>query len=343
MIKIGKSIKQLDALAETFYTEVLAKLALPNLVQQKLDAAILNHLADEENFYREIQNHLKEIIVAKPPQLETLSVLLNPFYVTLEAFRISLLPPHSRPQQKSTVRKFLRDEIFSIFNYSFFTTNNNGAWAYDHSLRMGLNVCPYCNTQYTFTIKTSRGRTRPQYDHFFKKSKHPYFALSFYNLIPSCYVCNANLKGTKEFKPSTHIHPFVEGTEDTIHFKTNVSKVDFLLGKKDFDIALQTTTTANAGKATRANKSASVFHIEEQYAFHKAYAGEIIFKAYLYTDTKIKELIDEFHGLHDSKIFSSKEEIIEMLFGNHLRAEKLHERVLAKLTKNIANEMGVKV
>ncbi len=42
-------------------------------------------------------------------------------------------------------------------------------------------------------------------------------------------------------------------------------------------------------------------------------------------------------------IFSSKEEIIEMLFGNYLREEKLHERVLAKLTKNIANEMGVNV
>jgi hypothetical protein len=162
-------------------------------------------------------------------------------------------------------------------------------------------------------------------------------------LIPSFYVCNAHLKGQKEFKPSTHVHPLIEGTEDTIHFKTNVKKVDFLLGKKDFDLALQTTATANTGKAARANKSAGVFHIEEQYAFHKAYAGEIIYKAYLYTDTKIQELIEQFHAANGSKVFSSKEEIIEMLFGNHLREEKLHERVLAKLTKNIANEMGVKV
>lgn len=343
MIKIGKSIKELDVLAETFYTEVVAKLGLPNLVQQRLDNATNNNLINERNFYREIQNHLKEIIVSHPSNLEVLSTQLLPLYSALENTRVNALPLPRTRQQISDAKKALKYEVFSLFNYSYFTTHNDGKWAYDHSLRMGLNVCPYCNAQYTFTIKTARGKTRPQYDHFLKKSKHPYFALSFYNLIPSCYVCNANLKGQKEFKPSTHIHPFLEGTEDTIHFKTNVSKVDFLLGKTGFDIALQITTTANPGKASRANKSVNVFHIKEQYAFHKAYAGEIIFKAYLYTDTKIKELIDEFHGLHGLKIFSSKEEIVEMLFGNHLREEKLHERVLAKLTKNVANEIGIKL
>lgn len=60
MIKIGKTIKELDALAETFYTEVVAKLGLPNLVQQIIDDAILHHLDDEVNFYREIQNNLKK-------------------------------------------------------------------------------------------------------------------------------------------------------------------------------------------------------------------------------------------------------------------------------------------
>ena len=202
MIKIGKTIKELDALAETFYTEVVAKLGLPNLVQQIIDDAILHHLDDEVNFYREIQNNLKKIIVSKPTELENLSLLLHPLYSALENHRVNPLPTR---QQKTAAKKTLKDEIFLLFNYNFFTTDNDGKWAYNHSLRMGLNVCPYCNTQYTFTIKTSRGRTRPQYDHFFKKSKHPYFALSFYNLIPSCYVCNANLKGQKEFKPSTFI------------------------------------------------------------------------------------------------------------------------------------------
>lgn len=343
MIKIGKCIKELEVLAETFYQEAEAKLNLTNLVQQKLDAAILNHFANEEKFYREIHNHLKEIIVSKPSDLEKLSNQLLPLYSALEVFRVNTLPLPRTTEQISSAKKILKEEIFSLFNYSFFTTHNDGKWAYDHSLRMGLNVCPYCNTQYTFTIKTSRGKTRPQYDHFFKKSKHPYFALSFYNLIPSCYVCNANLKGQKEFKPSTHIHPFIEDTEDAIHFKTNISKVDFLLGETDFEIVLEETLTANADKVSRAKKSASVFHIEEQYKFHKAYAGEIIFKAYLYTDTKISELINEFHRHNGTKVFSSKEEVIEMLFGNHLREEKLHERVLSKLTKNIANEIGVKI
>jgi len=37
-------------------------------------------------------------------------------------------------------------------------------------------------------------------------------------------------------------------------------------------------------------------------------------------------------------LFSSEVELKEMLFGNYLREDKLHERPLAKLTKNIVEE-----
>lgn len=343
MIKIGKSLEELDELAKMFYTEVLAKLNLQKCVEEKLESVKKEKLDAEVDFYDKIKNHLEEIIVGRPSDLEKLSIQIQPLYVKLEKFRINLLPNTRTSKQISKAKKDLKNEVFSLFNYNYFTRNNGGNWAYSHSLRLGLNTCPYCNTQYTFTIKSARGKTRPQYDHFFPKAKYPYFAISFYNLIPSCYVCNANLKGEELFKPSTHIHPFVEGIEDTLCFRTNINKVDFLLGRENFEIVLQKVSTANTNKYVRANKSSKVFHIEDQYLFHKKYAGEIIYKAYLYTDTKLNELIDEFQGFNKSKIFSSKEEIIEMLFGNHLREENLHQRVLAKLTKNIANEMGINI
>ncbi|WP_224994477.1 hypothetical protein, partial [Cesiribacter sp. SM1] len=176
------------------------------------------------------------------------------------------------------------------------------------------------------------------YVHFGAEYPYPYFALSFYNLVPSCYVCNANLKGQKDFRPSTHIHPFVEGIEDTLHFKINIDKVDFLLGKRDFDISLEETISADSTKATRAKDSSEIFHILEQYAFHKVFAGEIILKAYVYTDTKIEELLLEY-APHGSPIFSSREEIKAMLFGDYLNENELHNRVLSKLTRNLTENI----
>ena len=55
-----------------------------------------------------------------------------------------------------------------------------------------IDVCPYCNRNY---INQKKGTTL---DHFFPKSLYPLVAISFYNLIPSCYSCNT-------FKSNTDI------------------------------------------------------------------------------------------------------------------------------------------
>jgi len=41
-----------------------------------------------------------------------------------------------------------------------------GAWL---AQVLNINVCPYCNRQYTFTINSRTGKTRPQFDHFHPK------------------------------------------------------------------------------------------------------------------------------------------------------------------------------
>jgi hypothetical protein len=95
---------------------------------------------------------------------------------------------------------------------------------YGLAQKLNLKVCPYCNRNYTLTInkevvnshlgKIKVVKTRPDFDHFFCKSKHPILALSFYNLIPSCAICNRTLKGDVEFSldiQNGHVHPYLEG------------------------------------------------------------------------------------------------------------------------------------
>lgn len=61
--------------------------------------------------------------------------------------------------------------------YTNFCKRNFGrTWAQ----RISVTTCPYCNRSYIFT--SNKSGTRPQYDHYFPKSKYPYLALS-----KSCY------------------------------------------------------------------------------------------------------------------------------------------------------------
>lgn len=55
---------------------------------------------------------------------------------------------------------------------------------------------------YTKTVFDEEGEkiTRPTFDHWFAKDDHPLLALSFYNLIPSCNICNSSVKGKKEIE-----------------------------------------------------------------------------------------------------------------------------------------------
>ncbi len=336
MVKVGKTVIELKTEAELFYNKVEINLHLTQRLDDKLAGVLTN---SKRAFYQELRNKTKEIIIEEPKSLENRILILHPLYEAIIIEEIALLPQPTTKRQRKAISKELKDEVLAVFGYAEFTTFNDGKWAYAHSEKLEVNICPYCNMQYAFTIQTARGRTRPQFDHFLNKSKHPYFSMSFFNLIPSCYNCNSSFKGNRPFLLSTHIHPFMEGIQDTLLFRTDINKVDYLMGKKNFKITLKPKIGANNNKLIRAKKSCEIFHIEEQYLLHKEYAGELINKAYMYNDTKIIELMKGFHPT----LFKDEEEVLLTLFGNYIAEDKLHKRVLSKLTCDILDEVGIKI
>lgn len=73
-----------------------------------------------------------------------------------------------------------------------------------HVRSLNLRVCPYCGRSYIYAVEENGTMVKPQIDHFFPKSKYPYLALSYFNLIPICQTCN--MKGCKgEYDPMTTI------------------------------------------------------------------------------------------------------------------------------------------
>lgn len=61
--------------------------------------------------------------------------------------------------------------------------------AYWLQSKLCVKVCPYCNRMYTTTLYGKK-RIRPDFDHFYPKSRYPYLAVSLFNLIPTCNICN---------------------------------------------------------------------------------------------------------------------------------------------------------
>ena len=87
--------------------------------------------------------------------------------------------------------------------------------------KIKVTVCPYCNRQYIFTL--SKGKARPQLDHYYPKSKYPYLALSLYNLIPSCSTCNM-AKSSLDTMETPILYPYEEEMGDDIKFEIRKKK-----------------------------------------------------------------------------------------------------------------------
>ena len=59
----------------------------------------------------------------------------------------------------------------------------------------GITICPYCGKDEVI----ESDRSKRQIDHYLPKRKYPFFALSYFNLIPACDLCNeVPNKGTND-------------------------------------------------------------------------------------------------------------------------------------------------
>ncbi|WP_347053616.1 hypothetical protein [Flavobacterium olei] len=336
MIKILKSDFELKQMANRYYSLLESEFTL----SKKADDIVKDHrlAAYERDFFRKLRKNLRKIIVSPPDVLAGLQTEIHPLYQSYISKKTHGL--HGN-KLKAAVKK-ANDKIFTVFDYKSFTKRKDGRFAYQFTENMDINVCVYCNRQYTFTLNVTDGKCRPTLDHFLDKSKHPYFALSFYNLIPSCYTCNSSLKNQKKFTFKDNLHPYSHSMFEILDFSIDINNVDFVDGsKKDFEIFLKESTHCkDKSLLAKAQKNASAFKLQEIYRQHKDYASEIILKSYYYDATRIDELFG-FKTSSGKKLFESRTEVLEFALGNYISEKKLGKKVLSKFTRDLAFDLGL--
>jgi hypothetical protein len=187
------------------------------------------------------ENNIKKIFIQSPEDLQISHNLIMPtlgsWKTITEYDNYFVLRKKKKKNQteKETIEKYKQEikQIERLFNYKEIISKKK-PFSYWLAEELKCNTCTYCNRNYTFTISKdkSTGRTnndtritRPQFDHWFSKSKHPILALSIYNLIPSCSICNSGIKGSKEFSLKDHFHPYIPNN-DTFNFSYDLNSTN---------------------------------------------------------------------------------------------------------------------
>lgn len=244
--------------------------------------------------YFEDEDNLKRVLIGLPTELDSIK---------------------SKFRKDKNIRK-----IFDYENWLNYDKYN----AYDFAKKLDIPTCPYCNRTYTKTVITQKGEKiiRPEFDHWFPKSEYPLLALSFYNLIPSCHICNSNVKGKTEFKLDSHFHPYNLASNVKATFSYNYKSCD------GYRIKINT-------KDDFSRDSVEAFQLENIYQAHEDEVKDLIKIRQAYSDKYI-EILNK-----SLKINLSKEEVYRLAFGVHYEEDKFDRRPLSKLKKDILTELGI--
>lgn len=252
-------------------------------------------------------NNLKDVLIGTPDILDKIK---NKF---------------TTKKQKDSIKNLFRYDAFIIKGEDHTFGFYNG---YHLAENMPINTCIYCNRLYTHTIITDKREfiARPTFDHWFPKATFPLLSLSFYNLIPSCNVCNSSLKGIKTMALENIFHPYLKHAEDSRRMNFN------------FSYTLEDHLSAES-KLVAHNKfsedSISAMKMREIYEVHHEEIRELIYLKKAYSEGYISSLRSIL------KVPLSPEEIYRLAFGVYLEEDQLIRRPLSKLRKDILGELGL--
>lgn len=225
------------------------------------------------------------------------------------------------------------DTIKSIFNYGA-QIGGKRELSYFIAKLIDSNTCTYCNRQYTLTVFSDDNKPiiRPEFDHWFSQQDYPDLALSFFNLIPSCSLCNSSLKRAKKTSLHEYIHPYVDSEPGFAFGYKSLGKGKD--GKEEYSVDIDITTTGT--DIIRVQNTLDLFRIEEIYNAHANYElRDLIELATAYPGDYIEVIIGKI--LKDTSL--SKEEIFRMLFGIEMTPEKYQNRPFSKFKNDIINQI----
>lgn len=195
--------------------------------------------------------------------------------------------------------------------------------------RLNVKSCPYCNMHYTLYANEPRKRSvnklaRFQFDHFFDKAQYPMLSMSFYNLIPSCGVCN---QGKSTGQLALEYNPYYSDIHWQFHFELTDPLGPYTAARVNDEIEVELVPEAGVNKKDF-DKYAEMFHLKALYGRHGDVVQEVFDKAY-----------EEPYYLNPANFgFLSDRypDYLERLWlGNYTSPEEIEKRPMAKFMQDM--------
>ena len=263
-----------------------------------------------------IKDNLKDILKANNNELKEYIKYFQ------ENYPNSIGVENQKKEEWHQLYKIIRDEIFEKEYNNWGKRKTYGSYKFVETL--DLKTCPYCNRNYTFIVDEESGKLRPELDHFYPKSIYPFLAMSFYNLIPSCPICNH----TKSSKVSENLINPYDIKDDDFKFTYKPTDISFSqIESKKYDM------DSFEIEFKKKNENINIFKLDELYKQHKDIVVDLLMKKAYYPKSYIEELEKSF-GF-------TKDEIYRYLLNNYKKEEDLHKRPLSKLIKDISEELDL--
>lgn len=240
---------------------------------------------------------------------------------------------YRRDEQDRLITKYQAwmNEILKVMGYK--QAYDDVKMAYKVTEMKGANVCTYCNRGYIFTISTGTRIkdkiARPELDHWYPKSKYPLLSMNYFNLIPSCTVCNSSVKGSTEFHWKTHVHPYLQ-RDFNPHFEFHYNPV----ARKGEQVTIDDSYASEKEK-----NSIGAFKLKEVYNCHADLeARELYDLALRHGDHYLRDLLGLIHmGFPDK----TEQDIYRMVFGAEMNPLHFGNRPMSKFKHDLLKQMMV--
>lgn len=248
----------------------------------------------------------------------------------------------ARPEKFRRIIKRLRTRIPNILDstsdanrvlYNLFIISNYDSNSFNKLKfieKIGMDTCVYCNRTYTFSLE-KKNKIKPEIDHFMPKSKYPFLGLSYYNLIPSCQVCNGlDAKNQNDPRAFGVRNPYdIKSTDFIFRYELKTGNVlNTVIDPESITLSF----------SKKINGNLKMFKLQELYDKHRDHVIELI----ILSKSKYVENYRKYLRQYKEKgLKFSDNEIDRMIMGNYVSEKDHHRRPLAKLYHDIGKQLGL--
>ena len=231
-----------------------------------------------------------------------------------------------------------------LFCYKKLQTGNKDWNRHKLLSLIGIEICPYCQRNYISSYEENNSKkTTADLDHFYPKSLYPFLALSLYNFIPSCQICNSRFKGNKDTRDSVYLYE--EGFDELgVKFRTSKEVISEILGERysDFYVKIDYENLKNKEDGEKVKNSIENLGLDRVYKkSHNQYIQNLLYNIEKYPENYLENCVEMFESDVDKK--KQLEEYFKDIVKEPYRKRIENGEPLAKLTKDILEEFNIKI